>query len=681
MSLAVGGYGGSVQEDTMSERSYWQRMNRKRMSRRGILRASARAGVGAAGLALVGCGDDDDDGQAVTQVQQQQQQTTSQAQQQAMQPQQQQAMQQQTQQQADAQAMQQQTQEQTAEDQAEQQAMQQQAMVASTKKYGGWIVEQSANVYETYDAQRTVASPVLQVLARVQSKILRFANPDTGDLVGDLAETWELPDSTTVVLNLRDGVSWHAEGPGANHPAAAAGRALTTEDIVWNIDRQRNKLLTSGEEAGNFGRSAYWGGVASIDQVDNSVSLNLVEPDATFVQGFANEFNLINQPELVGGTEDQYTEVDASKVIGTGPNILTRWDPGEGISAVQNPNFYGLPDKPHLDGWVWVQTFQDPNAYRIAFEQKQVDSMTDPDPNTILAIHDDLIDETYLTYQGVANTVAIFTPSNKAPWNDLRLTRAIDLATNRRQLIQQLHNGLGKVSGPVSWMQEAWAIPQGDLETTPGYRVDKDADIEEARALWNAAGGPELGQIDWVTSELWASRAAWSATPGIIAEMFNQAFDTDQFNGITKPYLEIIPSWIAKDFDPFFSWIPNIEIPDARADMIGAFTTGAGSNYWDVSDPYIDETLVAAKQELDYETAYQMVREVQEYVMERGQFGRSICYNYIYPWIGYNYNKIEKKTDEEGWNFLAVSLQAMEHYLDLDDPSAATREAPSPVPL
>ena len=661
----------------MSERSYWQRMSRKRMSRRGILRASARAGVGAAGLALVGCGDDDDDGQATMQVQQQQQPAQPAGQQQTMQQQDQPQQNQNVQQQVD----QVEGQEQTEDEQVEQQVAQQAAMAASTKKYGGYLIEQSANVYETYDAQRTVASPVLQVLARVQSKLLRFANPDTGELVGDLAETWETPDPTTVVLHLRDGVSWHSDGPGANHPAAAPGRALTTEDIVWNIERQRTKMLTNGEEAGNFGRSAYWGGVDSINQGDHSVTLSLVEPDATFVQGFANEFNLINQPELVGGTEDQYTEVDSSKVIGTGPNILTRWDPGEGISAVKNPDFYGNPNKPYLDGWVWVQTFQDPNAYRIAFEQKQVDSMTDPDPSTILAIHDSLIDETYLTYQGVANTVAIFTPSNKPPWNDLRLTRAIDLATNRRQLIQQLHNGLGKVSGPVSWMQEAWAIPQEDLETMPGYRVDRDADVEEARALWNAAGGPELGQIDWVTSELWASRAAWSATPGIIAEMFNQAFDTDQFNGITKPYLEIIPSWIAKDFDPFFSWIPNIEIPDARADMIGAFTTGAGSNYWEISDPYIDETLTKAKQELDYETAYQMVRDVQEYVMERGQFGRSICYNYIFPWIGYNYNKIEKKSDQEGWNFLAVSLQAMEHWLDLDDPSASDRRAGTPVPL
>ena len=82
---------------------------------------------------------------------------------------------------------------------------------------GGTIVQQSANVYETVDASLTVASPVLQVLARVQSKLLRFSNPDSGELTGDLASGWETPDGQTVVMQLRDGVNWHAEGPGAGH--------------------------------------------------------------------------------------------------------------------------------------------------------------------------------------------------------------------------------------------------------------------------------------------------------------------------------------------------------------------------------------------------------------------------------------------------------------------------------
>ena len=70
----------------MAERNYWTRMRRNRMSRRGLLKASARAGVGAAGLALVGCGDDDDDDQpasAAVQQQQQQEQQAAQVEQQA----------------------------------------------------------------------------------------------------------------------------------------------------------------------------------------------------------------------------------------------------------------------------------------------------------------------------------------------------------------------------------------------------------------------------------------------------------------------------------------------------------------------------------------------------------------------------------------------------------------------
>ncbi|HJN92946.1 MAG TPA: ABC transporter substrate-binding protein, partial [Dehalococcoidia bacterium] len=49
----------------MSEKQRWQQLIQTRYSRRTMLGVSAKAGVGAAGLALVGCGDDDDDDEAV----------------------------------------------------------------------------------------------------------------------------------------------------------------------------------------------------------------------------------------------------------------------------------------------------------------------------------------------------------------------------------------------------------------------------------------------------------------------------------------------------------------------------------------------------------------------------------------------------------------------------------------
>ena len=44
----------------MSNRNYWTTLRQRKISRRTMLGASAKAGVGAAGLALVGCGDDDE---------------------------------------------------------------------------------------------------------------------------------------------------------------------------------------------------------------------------------------------------------------------------------------------------------------------------------------------------------------------------------------------------------------------------------------------------------------------------------------------------------------------------------------------------------------------------------------------------------------------------------------------
>ena len=546
---------------------------------------------------------------------------------------------------------------------------------------GNAAVAQSANVYETVDSHLTVASPVLTILSAAQSKILRFSNPNTGELVGDLAESWETPDSLTVVLNLRPGVKWHSAGPGAANPASTAGRDLTAEDIVFNIERQRDGLMVDGSE-GPFGRKSFWGKVVNAEIVDDrTVRLNLAKQDGTFIEGMANEFNLIGQPELLTAVEPNNVEISADKVIGTGPYILTEWVPGERISAVRNEAYYDA-DRPYMDGQRWIQSFEDPTAYRIAFEQKQVDSFTDPDPGTPTAIHEANKDSTFLTFQGVANTVAVYLNTNEPPWDDNRLVRAINLAIDRRQLIQQLHNGLGKVSGPVSWMQEAWAIPQDDLAKLPGYGLDRDAALKEANDLWIAGGGPALGDIDWVVAETWALRAAWTSTPEIIASMFNDAFSTTQFRGLTKSYGEIIPSWFQKKFDPFFAWIPNIEIPDARADMIGAFNSGSPGNIWGINEPdKIDAKLDAAAAEQDKEVAFDILREVQEFVLENGQFGRLICYNYIFPSLRWNYMHPPLAGESEGWNFLANSLTSLDQWIDPNDPSFQGRSTPSLKPL
>ena len=613
----------------VARENYWNR----RVGRRRILAGSGSAAIGLGALALTGCGDDDAGGKTPS--------ASSPA---------------------------------TGSSPA---AGASPTVAANAPKKGGINVAQSAMAYATVDPHRTVESPVVQVLTRAMSKLLYFTNPNTGELAGDMAEKWETPDPQTVTLSIRQGVKWHSKGPGASNPAAKPGRDFTAADVIYNIERQKAGLLADGKAA-TFGRKAYWSAVDKVEEIDKAtVRLKLKNPNAAFVQGLANEFNHLVQKELIEAVEGKHSEISPDKVIGTGPYILTEWEPGKSISAVRNAD-YILKDKPYLDATHWIQTFADPTAYRIAFEQKQVDSFSDPDPGVVTSLNNSNKDATYLRYSGVANTVAIYLPRTQAPWTDDRLIKAIHLAADRRQLIQQLHNGLGKVSGPVSWLQENWAISQKDLDATPGYRAKKDEDLAEAKKLWDAAGGKDLGPITWVIPDIWAGRAAWGATPDIITSMFNKAFGTTQFKSRIAGYAEIIPAWNSKKFDPFFGWIPNVEIPDARADMTTAFKSDSPGNIWGVNEPdKIDAKLQKALSTLDPKEAQTLMREVQDLVLANGHYGRIIMYNYIAPALYWNYYKTTGPANDAGWNFLGNGTATLNEWIDTADASYKGRATPT----
>ena len=546
---------------------------------------------------------------------------------------------------------------------------------------GGIAARQSGLIYDTMDAQLSVSTANIEVLLRIQSKILRFSDPDRGVLTGDLAETWEAPSAQEVVLNLRPNVRWHSVGPGAEHPASTAGRPLTADDITYNIERQKGGVFHDGTE-GPFGRQAYWASVDTIDTVDDTtMRLNLAAPNGTFLTGLANEFNSINQPELMEAVELTHGEVSADKVIGTGPFILTRWTPSEGLDMVRNPDYF-LPGRPYLDGYSWQQAFTDTNAYRIAFEQKQLDSFLDPDPSVTQAIHDANADETNHKFAAQDNANAAYISPLVEPWGDPRLITAIHVGMDRRELIQQFHQGLGRVSGPVPWMQPTWAIPEEELAELPGYRINKDEDFKEAKALWDAAGGGELTEVDWTVPQLWADRPAWNSTGEIITTMFNRIFDTDAFKSRTIPYAELIPAWLSGVFPPHFGWIPNVETPDARNDINNAFRSGSPANLWGVADDEIDGWLQAALEETDIPTAVGLLRQVQEKALENGQFGRIILYNYVEPRVRWNYNHDPVKSEEADWDFRPPSLDGIETWLDQSDPSYADRpDPPEPTPI
>ena len=95
----------------------------------------------------------------------------------------------------------------------------------------------------------------------------------------------------------------------------------------------------------------------------------------------------------------------------------------------------------------------------------------------------------------------------------------------------------------------------------------------------------------------------------------------------------------------------------------------------------IDAPIDKALSEFDYDTAYDLMRGVQDFVVENGQFGRHIAYNYVVPALSWNYRKMTYPADGEGWSFLSASLWAHDAWIDTDDPTWEGAGQPTPTPL
>ena len=357
-----------LMEHEMAERNYWQRMRRNRMSRRALLRASGRAGVGAAGLALIGCGGDDDE-DSVAQTAQQQQQAM---QQQAAQQQQQQAMQQQAAQQgqqtqqesaATQQAEQADQQEQTADD-ADQQ---QQAAVSNITRGGTLRFSSPARTHDYFDPHRAVFGPTQFWMGFYMNYLIRWRNKEQGILEADVASLPETPDAETYIFSIDRGARYWDQYP------TEGGRLVTAQDIEANFQRQIDAVDASGSEDGTYLGSSAFRKTAAMETPDDVTFIAKTDGiDATYLGSpVLRPFSWITSPEAISEFGDRWrdeaTNVELSS--GTGPYIPTFYDPDIGVDMVRNEDYWkmgadGQP-LPYMDG-IGIASMDDPTVVETA---------------------------------------------------------------------------------------------------------------------------------------------------------------------------------------------------------------------------------------------------------------------------------------------------------------------------
>jgi len=191
-------------------------------------------------------------------------------------------------------------------------------------------------------------------------------------VVGRLAESWEQPDSTTVVFNIRSGVHWHDKAP-------MNGRELTAEDVVFNFHRYLG--LGSGftevpEGVAGVAPPLTKGGITAVSADGNQVIFTLDAPNLDIVKTLLiQNIAFIYPPEVIMEHGDV---ADWRNLVGTGPFELVDWVEASSVTFNKAPNYWKhderFPDNqlPYVDELVAL-VMPEPQTRVAALRSGKVD--------------------------------------------------------------------------------------------------------------------------------------------------------------------------------------------------------------------------------------------------------------------------------------------------------------------
>ena len=329
---------------------------------------------------------------------------------------------------------------------------------AQTPKRGGTLVVAADVSPPGLDPQKSAAAHSWMIAEHVYSTLLR-RDPKM-NIVGDLAESWQVVNDTTFVFKLRKGVAWHH------------GRDLVADDVKYSFERMLDEKTASPWRSN-------WSIIDRIEAPDRATVRFVIK------RPFAPFFSYLATPHYGAIVPRDIVEKngDLQKVAsGTGPFVLERFVPDNTVVLKRNPSYYE-PGLPYLDGLEY-RIIPDEAARLAALRAGTVHYLWSVDP---------LIDR---QLQGAAG-VALREPDGycaqhgmafnqtKPPFTEVAVRRAVSVGINRREIIASVLRGHGAISTKIPPCDAPFGY-SGDEKGLPYYAPDAAL----ARRLLAEAGFP-----------------------------------------------------------------------------------------------------------------------------------------------------------------------------------------------
>jgi peptide/nickel transport system substrate-binding protein len=337
-----------------------------------------------------------------------------------------------------------------------------------TPKYGGIVTFGVTGETPSLDPHATTSTLLFaQGPGLIYSRLVKpSSGPERKDnellINGDAAETITQPDDLTYIFKLRPNVKFHNIAP-------VNGRALTADDVVYSFNRQKD-LKSNAAVLPPFEK---------IEAVDKqTVKITVAKPDADFLAALASTTNVIVAKEAV----DVKGDLKEGPHIGSGPWLFDSFDKGVTAKLKRNPDYF-IKGVPYPDGMEFLRIADDATskaAFRTGkiaetnthFTKKDVDSVKKDFPELITSLR---------PVNGSGLEMGF--DQTKPPFNDKRVRQAFSLALDRQAMIDTNFDGAGWWTLNIFFADMSYNLPEDEFKTKLYKR-----DVAQAKQLLTAAG-------------------------------------------------------------------------------------------------------------------------------------------------------------------------------------------------
>jgi peptide/nickel transport system substrate-binding protein len=440
----------------------------------------------------------------------------------------------------------------------------------------------------------------------IYSGLLRWT-PDM-KIETDLATSYEQPDATTYVFKLRQGVKFHN------------GQDFTADDVKYTFDR----ILGDGSTSR---LKALYSNVSSVTVIDPfTVQFKLATTDAAFLNYLASNPDGTIAPRGVQGL--------AEHPIGTGPFVFESYTPNQQFTLKAFKDYYE-EGQPYLDTVIF-KFYKDQATLTSALRSKAIDMTWLKDPRVAAQVaktSPDLISAPGQT----SRTFPVWLNMKAKPFDDVRVRRALSLATDRAACVASVLGGSGKVGAMLA---ESYVGGYDGVSELPYYKYDPAA----AKALLAEAGykdGIDLGEyivvaanpLDVACAQLLQQQWATAGIKVAINPMETAPLLQMSAQGTFATLLSVAQSWS----------------PDADSILSRMSSDHVNGKAWGMHDDELDALIKASRADINPETRAEKHQKIQRIIADNAY--HLMIYQYPLRWeLWWNY--------VEGYHALAANIRS-----------------------